>query len=109
HEALERDAVLELLHGRGENGRGVVDGRIDDAEVVVRVAAGHGQNSVGTGISFLRGHDRDYGTALSSAATDRCPATRRAGPATPSLRARRCESPPCGRCRARADDRSCWC
>src|SRR6185437_4809936 len=74
-EALERHAVLELLHGRREDGRGVIDGRIDDAEVVVGIAAGDGQNSVGTGISFLRGHDSDYGTAVTSAATDRWPAT----------------------------------
>ena len=73
-EALERHAVLELLHGRGEDGRGVIDGRIDDAEVVVGIAAGDGQNGVGTGISFLRGHDSDYGTAVTSAATGRCPA-----------------------------------
>ena len=56
-EALERHAVLELLHGRREDRRGVIDGRIDDAEVVVGIAAGDGQNGVGSGISFLRGHE----------------------------------------------------
>src|SRR5262249_21249508 len=55
-EAFERHAVLELLHGRGEDGRGVIDGRIDDAEVGVRIAAGDAQYSVWSGISFRRGH-----------------------------------------------------
>jgi hypothetical protein len=55
-EALERNAILELLHGRGEDGRGVIDGRVDDAEVVGGIAPGDSQNGVGTGISFLAGH-----------------------------------------------------
>ena len=55
-EALERNAILELLHGRGEDGRGVIDGRVDDAEVVGGIAPGDSQNGVGTGIGFLAGH-----------------------------------------------------
>src|SRR5437870_758013 len=49
-EAFERHAVLELLHGRGEDRRGVIDGWIDDAEVVGGIASGNGQNCVGFGI-----------------------------------------------------------
>ena len=55
--SLERDSVLELVHRRREDRRRVIDGRIDDAEVVVGIAAGDGQNGVGSGISFLRGHE----------------------------------------------------
>ena len=52
-EAFEWDSILELLHRRGEDRRGVIDGWIDDAEVVRGIAAGNGQNGVGSGISFL--------------------------------------------------------
>ena len=107
--ALERDAVLELRHGRREDRRRVIDGWIDDAEVVVGIAAGNGQNGVGLGISFLRGHVRDYGTAVTSAASDTRPARGSAGREHPSSPAERYEIPPCDRCRGRADDRGCWC